>query len=253
MKDVIDVLELQGQRENPPRKLIDYKHFDGSYVGVIFIFECGIKLGCQPQTNTTAAYIFHKFFKEADIKNYDVFLIGSTCLYLASKIKDDPLKVRDVINVSYNTLYRTSSPLELSDHYWAMRDAILQAELLIMRMIQFQLSFPDPYKYLLQYYRTLKGWLHPQDWKEVPLIQNAMSFLTDFHHCPAVVDYKAELLAIASLFLALQCYGISVPNTNDDDGVNWFTVFDPDLTRDKLWEITEHMMDSYDNETNEGM
>lgn len=42
MKDVIDVLELQGQRENPPRKLIDYRQFTGSYVGVIFIFECGM-------------------------------------------------------------------------------------------------------------------------------------------------------------------------------------------------------------------
>lgn len=30
-------------------------------------------------------------------------------------------------------------------------------------------------------------------------------------------------------------------------------VFDPDLTKDKLWEVTEYMMDSYDNETNEGM
>ncbi len=65
---------------------------------------------------------------------------------MASKIQDDPVKLRDVINVSYNTLFRESSPLELSERYWAMRDAIVQAELLIIRMIKFQFSIVDPYK-----------------------------------------------------------------------------------------------------------
>lgn len=37
----------------------------------------GIKLGSQPQTMTTAAYIYHKFFKEADAKNYDAFVRNS--------------------------------------------------------------------------------------------------------------------------------------------------------------------------------
>lgn len=65
---------------------------------------------------------------------------------MASKIQDDIVKLRDVINVSHNTLFRASSPLELSDKYWAMRDAIVQAELLIMRMIKFQFSIVDPFK-----------------------------------------------------------------------------------------------------------
>ena len=102
---------------------------------------------------------------------------------------------------------------------------------------------------MLQYYSSLKPWLHPQDWKGIPLVQNALAFLTvsrsflsndhpsdtcvtetftlleniqDFHHDPAVVNYRPELLAIASLFLALQCHGVSVPG--EDDGSFWFTV-----------------------------
>ncbi len=41
MKDVIDVLELQGQREKH-RKVIDYRHHTGGFVGVRFMFECGL-------------------------------------------------------------------------------------------------------------------------------------------------------------------------------------------------------------------
>lgn len=40
MKDVIDVLELQGQREKH-RKVIDYRTQEGNYMGVRYIFECG--------------------------------------------------------------------------------------------------------------------------------------------------------------------------------------------------------------------
>lgn len=65
---------------------------------------------------------------------------------MASKIQDDSIKLRDVINVSHGTLFRGSSPLELGDRYWSMRDAIIQAELLIMRMIKFQFATVDPQK-----------------------------------------------------------------------------------------------------------
>ena len=58
-------------------------------------------------------------------------MIAASCLYLAGKIKDDPLKIRDVINVTHNTMNRSAPPLELNDEYWAMRDTIVQAELFI--------------------------------------------------------------------------------------------------------------------------
>lgn len=50
------------------------------------------------------------------------------------------------MNVSYSTLHRGSQPLELGDQYWSMRDAIVQAELLIMRMLKFQVTPIHPHK-----------------------------------------------------------------------------------------------------------
>lgn len=52
------------------------------------------------------------------------------------------------MNVSYNTLHRGSQPLDLGDQYWSMRDAIVQAELLIMRMLKFQVTPVHPHKVL---------------------------------------------------------------------------------------------------------
>lgn len=74
-------------------------------------------------------------------------LIAASSLYLAGKIKDDDtVKIRDVINVAHSTLNRGSAPLDLSDEYWAMRDAIVQAELLITRTLSFDLNIELAHK-----------------------------------------------------------------------------------------------------------
>nr|CAD7455854.1 unnamed protein product [Timema tahoe] len=175
----------------------------------------GIKLDAQPLTIATAAILFHRFFKEADVGGYDVYLIASTTLYLAGKVKDDPLKIRDVINVTHNTLHRGSAPLELGDEYWNMRDAIVQAELLIMRMLKFEVTITHPHK--------------------------------DFHFEPSILDYTPQHIAVACINLALQCYGMQVPYT-DEAEILWYSAFVQDLQKDQLWEIMEKIMEVYDNE-----
>jgi len=72
---------------------------------------------------------------------------------LAGKIKDDDtVKIRDVINVAYSTLNRGSAPLDLNDEYWAMRDAIVQAELLITRTLSFDLNIELAHKVAILIY-----------------------------------------------------------------------------------------------------
>lgn len=176
MKDVIDVMELQREKSRRTT-IVDYRQleFKGGFTPACFIFECGKKLNGQPLTLATAAVIMHRFFKEVDYTGYDLFvsfsggnwkpwlsdflqLIASSSLYLAGKVKDDPLKIRDIINVSHNTLHRGSSPLEIGDEYWNMRDAIVQAELLIMRVLKFEVGTVHPHKYMLHYLKSMEGW-----------------------------------------------------------------------------------------------
>lgn len=111
-----------------------------------FLVECAIKLHMKPLTSSTASILYHRFFSATAADDYDAFLIATSCLYLAGKLKDDPVKIRDVINVAHCTLNRGASPLELCDEYWAMRDGIVQAELLITRMLKFDLSVVHPHK-----------------------------------------------------------------------------------------------------------
>ena len=78
-------------------------------------------------------------------------MIAATALYIASKQQDEPVKIRDLINVVHRTLNRDPEILDLSEEYWNYRDSIVQTELLTMRMINFKTINPDIHLVCLSY------------------------------------------------------------------------------------------------------
>ena len=59
-------------------------------------------------------------------------------LHIAGKVEDDYIRLRDLINVSLTTLKGTKDPPELDSEYYATREAIVEAELFLLRMINFK-------------------------------------------------------------------------------------------------------------------
>ncbi|XP_017839009.1 cyclin-Q isoform X2 [Drosophila busckii] len=253
MKNVLDVMSLQQHVEThkaQTMKPIDYRKSNKLGLVPLFIFECAAKLKMKPLTAACAAIIYHRFFKEVKASDYDEFLIAAASLYLAGKIKDDDVvKIRDVINVAYCTLNRGCGPLDLNDEYWAMRDAIVQAELLITRTLSFDLNIELAHKYLLYYMKTLQDWVGADVWNSVPIAKTAASYLQDFHHSPNILKYKPTHVAIGCLSLALQTYGVQVPLTDEsDEAAMWYKPLVKDFTREHQWEIIEDVMEVYKHE-----
>lgn len=140
-------------------------------------------------------------------------------------------------------------PLELNDDYWAIRDAISQAELLITRMLKFDMTFVHPHKYMLHYIKSLQEWIGSSVWNASPIAKTAAACLQDFHHSPAILDYKPSHVAVCCLSIAFETYGVQVPLTDDfDESTIWYNIFCKDLTSDMHWEITSKIIDVYNNE-----
>jgi len=218
-----------------------------------FLVECGHKLKAKVMTVATAQKLFHKFCKaSSDPNNYDPYLMASACLYLAGKLEDnDHLRLRDIINVVYTTLHRELEPLPLDNEYYNMREAIVQAELQILRMIQFQTRCDHPHRYLLHYLKSLRDWIPEETWDKYPIAKTSWALLQDAYHDQIIVmESDPSELSLACIQLAFQTYGVQVPMTSEShEHKSWFKVFNSTTSKDKIWDLLTRIMDIYNHET----
>ncbi|XP_012890791.1 PREDICTED: cyclin-related protein FAM58A isoform X2 [Dipodomys ordii] len=186
-----------------------------------FIMEAGIKLGMRSIPIATACTIYHKFFGEVNLDAYDPYLVAISSIYLAGKVEEQHLRTRDIINVSNRHFNPGSKPLELNSRFWALRDSIVQCELLILRVLRFQVSFQHPHKYLLHYLISLKNWLNRYTWQRTPISVTAWALLRDSYHGGLCLRFQAQHLAVAVLYLALHIYGVEVPAESESEKPWW--------------------------------
>ena len=73
-----------------------------------------------------------------------LLVIGS--LYLAGKFEEENVRLRDLINVCYSTLYKNNPPLEIADLYWNLRKSVNSTEIVIMRALSFKFCRNDVHK-----------------------------------------------------------------------------------------------------------
>jgi len=237
---------------------VDYLRGNTHYIVAHFILECCKKLEAECLTTATAACLFHKFFSTANILEYDPYLIAATCIYLAGKVEDDHLKLRDVINVVHATLQRTEEPLSLDNEYWNIRDAIVQTELFVLRMVGFQVRFAHPHKHMLHYLNSIRDWMTPLEWSGYPLAQTAWKLLQDLYHDAHVLTTDPSITALAVIQLTIESYGIQLPFMGgiDADGSGggggeekpWFRLLNKRATKEKLWEVMTRAVDVFSRE-----
>ena len=89
---------------------------------------------------------------------FSLQLMACASLHISGKVEDDYIRLRDLINVSMTILRGLKEPLDIDSEYYATRDAIVEAELFLLRMINFQTTIEHPHKFLLHHLKSLKDW-----------------------------------------------------------------------------------------------
>jgi hypothetical protein len=236
-------------KDETPNVLFDYRRAaNDSFVGARFIFECGIKLELNPTTIATAAALYHRFFSKTEIKTYDVCTIGATSLFIACKVESEKRKIRDFINVVQQTIERDSELLDMDENYFNYKNGIVQTELLMLRVLEFQVAYIHPHRYLVHYLRELQHWLGYEAVCDSGIFRTAWTLLQDFHHDNSVINYKPQELAVAAIDIALQSFGTIVPGDKPHSKKSWRTVFYPDFEEDLHEKLMIKMLEVYEKE-----
>ncbi|XP_040178814.1 cyclin-Q [Rana temporaria] len=213
-----------------------------------FIMEAGVKLGMQSIPIATACTIYHKFFHESVLDEYDPYLVAMSAIYLAGKVEEQHLRTRDIINVCHRYLNPGSDPLEVDTKFWELRDSIVQCELLVLRLLHFRVSFNHPHKYLLHYLVSVKNWMNRHSWERNPIATASWSLLRDSYHGDICLRYEAQHIAVAVIYFALQCYGVEVQGSDSAEN-QWWKVFSEDITRTTINDIISELINIYTLDT----
>lgn len=223
------------------------KVFDGSHL----LMDAGLKMQLRRETGSTAQIYFHRFFKHHanDVETFDVHVVAASCLWIAGRVNEEyNLKLRDIVNVYYALVNpdKADDPLECGVLYWSIKDSITSMELVILRVLQFNVVIDLPHKYLLHFLKSLTDWMDCSRENRVLFSRISWALLNDYFTSPLCLKHLDDpaSVSIAVLQVSLLVNNLKIPY-NDDSILTWEEALKQDISLQKLREIRLDVMSTY--------
>lgn len=127
--------------------------------GITNLFNCGKRLNLKSSLICSASIYYHKFYRNLNRTSNEAIdenLVAVTCLYLASKTEESPLKSKDLLSEFSDCV--GGADINLAK-FTNLKESIIYLELLLCQLIDFELNNNLPHKYLLHYLKTLNEWI----------------------------------------------------------------------------------------------
>ena len=218
---------------------------------VLFIEELGLELQCNRIVVATACVFFHRFFCLQSFKQHNRFVIGATSLFLASKVEEDFLKVKNIVTM-WMGLRRRRGEEVAENETKEVTNKILLAERILLQTLCFDMQIVHPFSPLIEMMKNLKAYIDPE--RRVELRQAAISFINDSMRSPLCLCYEPKVIAIAAFYLATLHTGILPVNPNPRNlaDQSWFELIEESVTESTLQKVCGEMLDVYgeDSPTN---
>lgn len=220
--------------------------------GCKLIHQAGILLKQKQVAIATAQILFQRFYYVSSMKQFGIGDVGMGALYLASKLEECPLRMRDLINVydlllqrAAHTVASTSSSHPPPDFKYApmsyfgntfydLKDALVVSEMQILKRLGFNVHVVLPYGTLVNYMRLL-GLTGRED-----AVSKAWGYLNDALQTPVYALFAVPTIVSAAILLTVRHLGISLPSTPEN---SWWELFDAEW--DDVWNVCGYIMRLY--------
>ncbi|KDN48638.1 hypothetical protein RSAG8_02625, partial [Rhizoctonia solani AG-8 WAC10335] len=136
--------------------------------GCKLIQQAGLLLKQNQVAMSTAQILFQRFWYVTSFKQFSVSDIGMGALYLASKLEECPVRMRDLINVFDLLLARAKHGLQKDQQpfrytsmgyfdstFYDAKDALVVAEMQILKRLGFDVRARLPYGTMVNYAQVL--------------------------------------------------------------------------------------------------
>ncbi|KAG7452838.1 cyclin-like protein [Guyanagaster necrorhizus] len=201
------------------------------------IHTAGILLHQKQVAVATAQILFHRFWFVSSLKSFSVADIAFGALYLGSKLEECPLRVRDLVNVYHVLLQRAKGKVGteigimsyFGNTFYELKDALVVAEMQILKRLGFNTHVVLPYGSLVSYLRLLG-----QDRPNV--VAKAWGYLNDALQSPVYALYQVPTIVSAAILLTSRFLAIRLPDA-------WWKLFDAEW--EDVWSVCGYIMRLY--------
>lgn len=186
--------------------------------GCEMIQVAGILLKLPQVAMATGQILFQRFFYCKSFVKHCAEMVAMACVHLASKIEEEPRRVRDVLNVFYHLKRNKGKinpvPMPLDASYISMKAQVIKAERQVLKELGFCVHVKHPHKIIVMYLQVLECE------KDASLVQMAWNYMNDSLRTDVFLRFTAETVACACIYLSARSLQIPLP-----DQPPWFLLF----------------------------
>ena len=179
------------------------------HLGATLILSVGQNLGLSIIAVHTAVFYFHRFYAQHKFQEQDRLQVTTACLFLGSKVEEQPKPLQNVIRQTYSTRYRKhpsikSKILKDPKTYEMIKERILVVERSLLYTVGFDFNVDTPYKYLVSLTEFLEDFIN----SKFPFGKEPPSYTKAGHHyknppsnqdgTPVSEEEKAEWASLRS-------------------------------------------------------
>lgn len=233
------IQQTPSQTDGIPKDVED----DLRICGCKLIQEAGVLLKQNQVAMSTAQVIFHRFWYVTSMKQFSIGDIGMGALYLASKLEECPVMMRDLINI-YSLLIARSKHLSSSrasaftykpmsyhsPRFYDIKESLVIAEMQILKRLAFQVQVVLPYGTLVSYLQVLE--LASRE----DVCKRGWGYLNDAFQTPVYALFPISTIICASILLCARFFSIPLPE-------KWYEVFDAEW--EDMWSVAGYIMRLY--------
>ncbi|KAF6166703.1 hypothetical protein GIB67_005565 [Kingdonia uniflora] len=199
-----------------------------------FLQDLGIKLKVPQLTIATSMVLCHRFYLCQSHAKNEWQTIASASMFLSCKVEETPRKMKDVVVVAYETIYRrdpaASQRMKQKDVYEKQKELVVIGERLLLGTVAFDLNIQHPYKPLVSALKRLQI-------SDNNIAKVAWNFVNDWLCTTLCLQYKPHYIAAGSMYLAAKLHKFKLPS---EKGKVWWLQFD--VTPNQLEEVLQQMV-----------
>ncbi|XP_068492935.1 cyclin-L1-1 isoform X1 [Phaseolus vulgaris] len=202
--------------------------------GCDLVQESGILLRLPQAVMATGQVLFQRFYCKKSFARFNVKKVAASCVWLASKLEENPRKARQVIIVFHRMECRRENfPMEhldlYSKKYVDLKMELSRTERHILKEMGFICHVEHPHKFISNYLATLET---PPE-----LRQEAWNLANDSLRTTLCVRFKSEVVACGVVYAAARRFQVPLP-----ENPPWWKAFDGEKSGiDEVCRVLAHL------------